>query len=139
MQQQHDMMTYIPLDPIKLTKAEKQAALNSLMHLVEKRNERIKSRFCADSSKQRWVPGYKEADAASPTASNEGVMLTFAIDAHEGRDVAVIDEPGAFPHAFTGKEIIMLLKGPVAEMMVHVSPKLYRPFIMYDSKGEALL
>ena len=24
-------------------------------------------------------------------------------------------------------------------MMVHVSPKLYHPFIMFDSKGEALV
>ena len=75
----------------------------------------------------------------SPTISNEGVMLTSAIDAHEGRDVAVIDVPGAFLHAFMDEDIIMLLKGPVAQMMVHVSPKLYRPFITYDSKGEALL
>ena len=56
-----------------------------------------------------------------------------------GKLLLVIDVPGAFLHVFTDKEIIMLLKGPVAEMMVHVSLKLYQPFITYDSRGEALL
>jgi len=137
LQQQHDMKMYIPLDPSKLTAEQKKAALNSLMHLVETCNRRIKSRFCANGSKQRRMPSYKKEDAASPTVLNEGVVLTSAIDAHEGTDVAIIDVPGAFLHAcpFTVKEIIMLLKGQVAETLVHVSPKLYHPFIMYDSRG----
>ena len=58
---------------------------------MEKRDGRIKSRFCANGSKQKRMPGYKKEDAAFPTVSSEGVMLTSAIDAHEGRKVAVSD------------------------------------------------
>ena len=35
--------------------------------------------------------------------------------------------------------MIMLLKGELAEMMVLVDPKLYRPFVIVTSKDEKLL
>ena len=85
------------------------------------------------------MPGYKKEDASSPTVSNEGVMITCAIEAHLGSDVACIDVPGAFLHAKTDEEILMLLKGPLAEMMAMVKPQLYRKYVTYDSKGEAIL
>ena len=50
------------------------------MFLVEKRDGRIKARGVADGSKQRTMPGYKKEDASSPTVSNEGIMITCAID-----------------------------------------------------------
>jgi hypothetical protein len=38
-------------------------------------------------------------DATSPTVSTQALFLTCLIDAHEGRDVATVDIPGAFMHA----------------------------------------
>ena len=79
LQQLHDMVTYLPQDPKKLTRQDKQRALQSLIFLTRKRCGRIKARACADGSKQRLNPHYKKDDAASPTVSNEAVFITAAI------------------------------------------------------------
>ena len=56
----------------------------------------MKSRFCADGSKQRLQDGYRKEDAASPTVSTDNLSITCVIDAYERHKVAVIDLPGAF-------------------------------------------
>ena len=66
----------------------------------------------------------------------ESIFLTSAIEAHEGREVATIDIPGAYLHTDTDEEIIMLLRGKLAELMAEVEPKLYRKYISKDSKRE---
>ena len=127
------------MDPKDLTPEQRKEALAWFMFLVEKRDGRIKARGVADGSKQRQKPGYKKDDASSPTVSNEGVMISCAIEAHQRSDVACIDIPGAFLHAMTDEEIIMLLRGPLAEMMVMINPQLYRKYVTQDGKGEAVL
>ena len=64
------------------------------MFLKKKRSRKIKGRAVADGRKQR--EGLKKSDVTSPTAATELVLITAEIDATEGRDVAVIDAPGAF-------------------------------------------
>jgi hypothetical protein len=107
------------------------------MFLKEKRNGDIKGRACADGRKQ-WKTINKE-DAASPTVATESVFTTAAIEAHEGRRVAVFDIPGAYLHTKTDEDVIMVLEGPLAELMVKVAPSLYRKYITTNSKGKALL
>jgi hypothetical protein len=135
--QLYDMETCFPEDSSKLTNKEKSDALYALILLTEKRNGDIKGRACVDGSKQRDYSN--KEDAALPTASLEGILITVAIDVHEGRDVAVIDIPGAYLHTLTDEKIVMLLKGKTAELMAAVNPKLYRKYIAYDKKGNALL
>ena len=53
--------------------------------------------------------------------------------------MAIIDIPGAFFHALNDEEIYMLLRGPLAELMVMVDPYFYSQYITYDSKGHALV
>ena len=36
-------------------------------------------------------------------------------------------------------KIFMLLKGPLSEMMAMIKPHLYRKYVIYDIKGEAIL
>ena len=105
------------------------------MFLIEKRNGDIKAQACADGSKQSKQVNYKKEDNASTTCSNEGILITSAIKAHKERDVATIDIPMAFLHAHTDELIYMLLRGPLAELMVMVDPVLYKDFITYDLKG----
>ena len=85
-----------------------------------------KVRKCENGSRPRCEPGYHKEDNASPTATNESVFITAAIDAYEGHNVAYMDIPGAYLHTHTpsDKEIIMLMKGKLAEMIVLVNPKL---------------
>ena len=63
-----------------------------------------------------------------------------AIEAHEGREIVTVDIPGAFLHTDTDEHIHMLLRGELAELMVRIDPKLYRPYITKNSiKGESIL
>ena len=97
--QLHDMETYVPMDPDKMTRQQKAEALNSLIFLTKKRDGRIKSRSCADGSTQRRRPGYKKEDSASPTVSTDADLITAAIKAHENCEAACFDIPGTFLHA----------------------------------------
>ena len=47
--------------------------------------------------------------------------------------------PGAFLHTKIDKDVIMLLEGPLAELVVQVEPYLYRKYITTNSKGKPLL
>ena len=67
------------------------------------------------------------------------MFITSAIEAHEGRDVITMDMPGAFLHADTDEEVHMLLRGQLAELMVKIDPKLYRPYITKNGRGESIM
>jgi len=49
--QLYDMVTCIPMDPAKLSRADRLKALSSPMFLIEKRDGTLKARACADGSK----------------------------------------------------------------------------------------
>ena len=69
------------------------------MNIVEKRDRRVRAQAVADGSKEHTLPGYKKEDGASPAVATDSIMITAAINAHERRNVATIDIPGAFLHA----------------------------------------
>ena len=134
--QMHDMQAYTPIDASTLSEAEKKDAINQLMFITEKRCGKIKARSCADGRKQREY--IKKEDASSPTVSLEAIMLTMAIEAAEGREVATIDIPGAFLHTDIDEDVVMQLKGKLAELMVQVDPKLYRKYIVTENGHKVL-
>jgi hypothetical protein len=137
LQQMHNMVAYTPVDARTMTREQKLEALESLMFLIKKRCGRIKARACTNGSKQRVY--IRKEDAASPTVGTDSVFITGAIEAHEGREVVTVDIPGAFLHTDTDEHIHMLLRGELAELMVRIDPKLYRPYITKNSKGESIL
>ena len=51
--QLHNIHTYDPFIPKKITKKHRMDALNSLMFLIEKRNGAVQAWACVDGSKQR--------------------------------------------------------------------------------------
>jgi len=63
----------------------------------EKLDGSIKARGCTDGRSQRDYTTKNETSL--PTVSLEAMMLSCAIDAKEGRHVAVTDIPGEFLHA----------------------------------------
>ena len=107
------------------------------MFLKEKRDSSEKARMCADGRKQKDGTWSKQ-ETTSPTVATESVFITAVIDAHEGRDVACFDIPGAFLHADSDEDITMVLKGRLAELMVQVALNLYRKYITVDRKGTAI-
>ena len=137
LQQLHDYKTYTPVFAHELTPEQRREALNSLIFITEKRCGRVKSRACVDGSAQR--ASAEKGAAASPTVMNDSVFITSAIDAHEGRKVITCDIPGAFLHADLDEEVVMLLRGQLADLMVLIDPDLYGPYIFKNSKGESML
>jgi hypothetical protein len=85
----------------------KQGALEYIMFLKEKRDGTIMGDVCADMPKQR--EGSIKSDGTSPTVALEYVLITATIDAFKGRDVAIVDIPGAFLVADMDEEVIMCL------------------------------
>jgi len=135
--QMHDMRVFTPVLKDSLNKEERSKALASLMFLKEKRDKTVKARMCADGRKQRG--DWTKQESTSPTVATESVFITAVVDAHEERDVACYDIPGAFLHADSDEDITMILKGRLAELMVQVAPNLYRKYISVDRKGTAIL
>ena len=101
------------------------------MFLKEKRTGQIKGRGCADGRKQRDELG--KDDVSSPTVATESVLLSCTIDAHEKRDVAVVDVPGAFLQADMEDTVHMRLDGAMAELLIRLDPKLYNQYVAYSA------
>ena len=137
--QLHNREVYRPLDAAKLTPLEKAKALESIMTVKEKRTGDLKGRFVVDGSKQRGsIP---KEEAASPTVALDSVFLTAAIDAHEGRDVAVVDLPGAYLSVSLDESdtVDMVLRGTMAELMALTAPQVYRKYVAVDGRGQKVL
>ena len=64
------------------------------MKLKRKKDRSVKGRGGADGSKQHPLSD----DTSSPTVSTKALFISCVIDAHEGRDIATVDIPGAFMH-----------------------------------------
>jgi hypothetical protein len=73
---------------------QKLGALRAINLIKEKRDGRLKGWTVADARPQR--PLYEKHETSSPTVSTDALLLTVAIDANEGRDVATADVAGAY-------------------------------------------
>jgi hypothetical protein len=93
----HTLDVFLPRDPKTLTRDDRRHALTSLMFLTEKRSGEVKARTCANGSVQRDHIAKEEATA--PTVTTESIFIQGTIYAHECRDVATCNIPGAFLQA----------------------------------------
>jgi hypothetical protein len=106
------------------------------MFLKRKRCGKVKGRGCADGRKQRaWTD---EADSSSPTIATAAMFLTVIIDALEGRDVAVIDVPGAFMQADMDELVHVRFTGLMVDKLLEIDYEIYAPFIVYEGKVKCL-
>jgi hypothetical protein len=132
--------TFEPVHSKDLDDAECKEVLESHLFLKEKRDTTVKGQMVAGGNKQRGK--IDKLDASSPTAALESVLLTAVIDAHEGRNVAVIDIPNAFVQTSLeddADKAIMRLQGKLAELMVKVAPEIYTKYVIINSKGKTVL
>ena len=65
-------------------------------------------------------------------------MLIATISVLEGRDVAIVDIPGAYLSADMDDEVHVVFRGALVELMVAEDLALYQPFISYET-GKAVL
>ena len=105
----HLLKAFTPIDGNQLTEKEKLNAISSLMFPTEKRDGTIKAQACANGRKQQEYMSKEEV--AAPMVILESIFVTAAIEAKEGRDITVMDLPGAFLYADNDDEVIMMMKG----------------------------
>jgi hypothetical protein len=121
----------------RLSREQKMRALSSPLFLKEKRTGDVKGRACVNRAPQRaYIP---REEAASPTVSTELTFIMASIAAHEKRFVRCYDVPSAFMNTDVDKEVIMVLKGDLAEMMIQVALEVYRKYMAADKKGNKIL
>ena len=136
MKQLHFRDTFEPKHWKDLNEAQRKSILESHMFLKQKRDGKIKGRTVAGGNKQRDY--ISKEDASSPTVATEAVLLTWIVDAEEGRDVAVVDIPNAFIQTKIEDEAdmaIIKLRGILVDMLLDIAPKVYQPFFITDKSG----
>ena len=115
MRQLHDRGVMAPVHKKCSTPEQRKEALAYLMFLKQKRCGKVKGRGCMDGRKQRAFIAKEESTA--PTVSTEAVFLTAVIDALEGREVAVLDVPGAFMEADIDELVHVRFSGEMVSML----------------------
>jgi hypothetical protein len=131
--QLHVMDTWKVVDPLQLSREARAKMLSSLLLLTEKRNGKIKGWACISGVPQRaYIP---KEDAASPTVLTKSVFINSAIATSERRHVRCYDIPSAFVNTDVDENVLMVLKGELAEMMVHIAPQIFWKYNTVDRKG----
>ena len=64
--------------------------------------------------------------------------MTSVIDAKEDREIAVVDLPGAFLLADNDQDVIMFMKGKLAELMSLIAPQTYQKYLTIEN-GQMVL
>ena len=111
--------------------------LSSLLFLKEKRTGKIKGRACINGAPQRAYISKEEA--ALPTVSMESTFITASIAARKDRKVRCYDIPSAFVNTEVDKDVLMVLKEDLADMMVQIAPQVYRKYITVDRKRTPIM
>ncbi len=133
----HVMDTWTPMLAEHLSREQRMRALSSLLFLKEKRTGDVKGRACINGAPQQaYIP---KEDAASPTVSVESTFITATIAATEKRKVQCYDVPSAFVNTDVDEDVIMVLKGELAEMMIQIAPEVYRRYVTVNRKGTKVL
>ena len=83
-------------------------------------------------------------DFSLPTVSVEAVMITCVIDAHENRDMAVVDIPNAFAQTVASEEdaehrVTVCIRGPVVDILVSIAPDVYESYVSVNKAGQKVL
>jgi hypothetical protein len=71
--------------------------------------------------------------------STESTFIIASITASEKRKVRCYNIPSAFVNTDMDKDVLMVLKGELAEMMIRIAPQVYRKYVTVDRKGTKIL
>ena len=136
MRQLHDRDVMKPVHKNCLTTEQQREALAYLMFLKRKRCSKIKGHGCADGRKQRAY--ITKEDSTAPTVSTEAVILTAVIDAMEGRNVVVLDVPGAFMQAENDELVHVRFTGAMVNLLLEIDHEIYKDYVIVE-KGERVM
>jgi hypothetical protein len=127
--QLHIMDTWTPLEASKLSREQQMHALSSLLFLKESMHK------CKWSATARI---HLQGRSGITNSIKQIHIQTAAIAAAEKRKVRCYDVPSAFVNTDVDEDVIMVLKGDLADMMVQMAPETYRKYITTD-KGTRIL
>ncbi len=114
--QLHVVDTWKAMDPMKLSQEEQMRALSLLLFLKEKQIGKVKGWACLNGAPQRaYIP---KEDTVLLTVSTESTFITAAIAASERQTIQCCDVPSVFVNTDVNKDILMVLKGELADMMI---------------------
>jgi hypothetical protein len=65
--------------------------------------------------------------------------MTVSITAKKKRMMRCYKVPSAFVNTDVDKDLLMVLKGELAEMMVQIVPQIYQKYVTMDKKGTKIL
>ncbi len=126
--QLHMMDTWAVMDPCSLTKEVKSKVLSLLLYSKEKRCGKVKGQMCINGAPQRaYIP---KENTALLTVSAKSASKKRHVQCYNVSSVANTD---------MDKNMLMVLKGELAKMMVHIAPQIYRKHIVVDKRGSLLL
>jgi hypothetical protein len=124
MKQLHNRTVFEGIKIKDMTTLECKRGMESLLFLVKKHDGKIKARTCANGSTQQEY--IDRADATSPTAATEAILITGVIDAKQPRDIMTNDVPNAFvqtPIPQDGEKIIMKIRGQLVDLLLEIAPE----------------
>ena len=109
------------------------------MHAKHKHEDSKKARLCADGRKQRLT--MRKGESASPTVCTDSVFISATVEAAKRRRTAVFDLPGAYMSADMNdeEEVLMVLRGDLANMMALAAPEVYRKYVAVPPDGKPVL
>ena len=136
MYQLHWRDTFKPRLWKDLNPDERSQTLESHLFLKLKRCGTVKGRTVAGGNRQRSY--INKEDASSPTVSTNAVMLTCVVEAHEGRDIVIVDIPNAFIQTRVKNKkhrVLIKVRGILAEILCDIAPEVYLPYLHEDKYG----
>ena len=136
MRQLHDQDVMKPVYKRSLTPEQRKEALAYLMFLKRKCSGKIKGHGCPDGRKQRAYITKEESTA--PTVSTEAVFLTAVIDAMEGRNVVVLDVPGAFMQAEIDELVHVRFTAAMVTLLLEIDHEMDKDYVVVE-KGEQVM
>ena len=122
--QLNDFNTFNPLDPTSLSPQLNCEAFRTINLIKEKQGG------CVDGRPQQKEISKEES--TSPTCSNEALMLTMVIAAHEGSDVATANIQRAYLHIKMDKFVVIKLQGQIVDVLCERKPE-YKKVVVEDN------
>ncbi len=122
-----------------MTTEQRRKCKSVIFTIIPQREEKWKDQGTGVHKWSATESIHSEEDVASPIVSTESVFITLAIAASEKRHVSCYDVPSAFVNTDVDENVLIVLKSELAEMMVHIAPKIYCKYITVDRKSTSVL
>lgn len=124
--QLHTKGVFLPLSTEQLSPEDKRKAIDLLMFVKIKRDGRAKGRGVANGARQDVFS--QQTETSSPTASQDTIMLSIAIDAMERRTVKSADIVGAYLHAKMENKVVLVMSNKISLLLISLFPQ-YQSFL----------